>query len=284
MTDYLELRCLWPAQKEEALALALDAAPILGAQTGHVGAGLVELKVFMAEDLAAEAALLGEALKSSGARNLEIKGFQRQDWLADYRASVRPFPVGDRWWIDPHPGAPTPAPRGRFRLAVEPRSAFGSGSHESTRLVLSLLEKIPVRGLRVLDVGTGSGILAMAAASLGARQVVGFDVDPGATFVARQTLAHQDVIPDVAVFAGELDAIYRASFDLILCNMISSRFLPLLDEIRGALQSVGRIVLSGYLCSENEGVREAVQCAGFMVEGEQTLEEWAGLTAVGRGQ
>ncbi len=283
MKDYLELRCLWPVQQEDALAQALDSAPILGAQTGHMEAGLVELKVFLAENRAVQAGLLGEVLKASGARDLEISGFQRQDWLADYRASAQPFQVGDRWWIDPHPGTPTPAPEGRIRLAVEPRSAFGSGSHESTRLMLSLLEQIPVQGRRVLDVGTGSGILAMASAMLGAGRVVGFDVDPGATFVARQTLGHQEVALDVVVFAGEIAAVEQASFDLVLCNMVSSRFLPLLGEIRGVLALSGRVVLSGFLGNEDEVVRDAMGRCGFQVEDVQSLGEWSGMRAVIRG-
>ena len=284
VTDYLELRCRWPADRDEALALVLESTPILGAQTGCVADGHMELKVFMTNERVVEAALLGELLSSSGALGVAITSFEGRDWLAEYRASVRPFAVGERWWIDPHPDTPTPPPPDRLRLAVEPRSAFGSGSHESTQLALCLIERIGVRGQRVLDVGTGSGILAMAAAALGARWVVGLDIDPQAGFVARQTLTQHDVALEVAVFAGEIDAVARGTIDIALCNMISSRFLPLLADIRDVLAPAGRLVLAGFLSSEDERVREAVGAAGLVVEAVTTLGEWSGMTAVLRGQ
>ena len=284
VTDFLELRCFWPTDRDDVLALVLESAPILGAQTGGVADGHVELKVFMTKDRVVEAALLCEVLSSSGALRVQIASFEGRDWLAEYRASVKPFAVGERWWIDPHPDTPTPAPPGRLRLAVEPRSAFGSGTHESTQLALCLIEGIGMRGQRVLDVGTGSGILAMAAAALGARWVVGLDIDPQAGFVARQTLTQQDMALEVAVFAGEIDAVARGTIDLVLCNMISSRFLPLLADLRDVLTPAGRLVLAGFLGSEDELVREAVGAAGLVVEAVTTLGEWSGMTAVLRGQ
>lgn len=284
MTDYLELRCLWPAHQEEALAQVLDAVPILGAETGPVDGDRVELAVFMPGDRTAEAARLGQLLSAAGARGLEITGFEGRDWLSEYRASTRPFAVGDRWWIDPFPGSPTPAPEGRLRLAVEPRTAFGSGTHESTRLVLAFLEEVPLRGLRVLDVGTGSGILAMAAAALSAARVVGLDIDPMAAIVARQTLRQQEVVPDVAVFAGGIEAVARGTFDLALCNMISSRFLPLLDDIRSVIVPRGALLLSGFLGSEEPVIREAVDKVGFKVADLKTLGEWSGMKVVDRGR
>ncbi len=124
----------------------------------------------------------------------------------------------------------------------------------------------------------------MAAAALGSRWVVGLDIDPQAGFVARQTLNQQGVALEVAVFAGEIVAVARGTIDLALCNMISSRFLPLVTDLRDVLTPAGRLVLAGFLSSEVELVREAVAAAGLVVEAVTTLGEWSGMTAVLHGQ
>jgi ribosomal protein L11 methyltransferase len=284
MRRYLELRCRWPSELEDELSSALATGPVLGAELGPEENGLVQLSVFMSGDRDAEARLLGQALIGSGARDLEIGERLGRDWLADYRAAATPFPVGRRWWIDPHPEQPSPAPRGRIRLAVVPRSAFGSGSHESTQLVLGFLEELELEDRRVLDVGTGSGILAVAAASLGARLVVGFDIDPAAAVVARDTVSQQDRDRSVVLFVGEIEAVARSGFDLVVCNMISSRLLPLLPRLRETLATPGRIVLAGFLDREGETVSRTVAASGFTIECLRTANEWSGLTAVTRGR
>jgi ribosomal protein L11 methyltransferase len=167
---------------------------------------------------------------------------------------------------------------------VVPRSAFGSGSHESTRLVLSFLEDLELDGRRVLDVGTGSGILAVAAASLGARLVAGLDIDPAAAFVARTTLSQQERVTPVMLFAGEIDAVARARFDLVLCNMISGRFLPLLPRLRRLMATPGRLVLAGFLDRERDPVQKAVEGSGLEIVTVTTAGEWSGLMAVTRGR
>jgi ribosomal protein L11 methyltransferase len=284
MTHYLELRCRWPAGQEEALSCALAAVPILGAEIGGERAGLVDVTVFVDRDLEAEVGLLDELLRRSGARDVEISSLVERDWLAEYRDAVTAFAVGRRWWIDPHPEAPTPAPAGRFRLVVEPRSAFGSGSHESTQLALCFVEDIPVDGLGVLDVGTGSGVLAVAAAARGARPVVGFDLDPRAAFIARHTLGQQDGALEVAIFAGGIDAVAANRFEVLLCNMVSSRFLPLLGRIRAVLVPAGRLVLAGFLAVEEGPVRAALESCGFHIDGAKRLGEWSAVTAARSGQ
>jgi ribosomal protein L11 methyltransferase len=169
-------------------------------------------------------------------------------------------------------------------LVVVPKSAFGSGSHESTRLVLSFLEDLDLGDQSVLDVGTGSGILAVASASLGARLVAGLDIDPAAAFVARTTVSQQERAAPVILIAGEIDAVARARFDLVLCNMISSRFLPLLSRLRRLMATPGRIVLAGFLDRERDDVQRAVEGSGFEIVSVSTAGEWSGLMAVADGR
>src|SRR5690606_37330419 len=108
------------------------------------------------------------------------------DWSAQWRRSAEPIEVGERFVVDPRePGSepPVEVADGRLLLRLPVRTAFGSGSHESTRLAVALLEREPLAGRRVLDVGTGSGILAFAALRLGAASVTALDLDPAAALL-----------------------------------------------------------------------------------------------------
>jgi len=161
---------------------------------------------------------------------------------------------------------------------VEPRQAFGSGSHESTQLALMLLEELQVAGRRVLDVGTGSGILSLAGRALGARWVVGFDIDLEATVVAHQTAAVQRQPLPVALFAGSIAALrLRAYFDLILANLIPAEAEPLLPGLRALLAANGRLVLSGLMEDQRAASEAELAASGFVVERVRELDEWVGL-------
>ena len=280
MTAYLELTCTWPRGRDEELNEILAGAYVLGACLNDESAGCVAVTIYLHESRAADASRLAGRLEASGGRNATLSSVPADDWLARYRETVRPFAVGEKWWIDPHPSNPTDAPAGRIRLDVEQRSAFGSGSHESTQLVLLGLEEAEVDGKSVLDVGTGSGILALAAQAAGAGTVVAFDLDPEAVWVARSTTRHAGHNPTILLFAGPLAAVARRGFDIVLCNMISSQFEPLLPEIRRVLDPPGRVILSGLLTTELDRVTAAAARAGLMVESQRTAAEWSSVTAV----
>lgn len=277
---YLELTCTWPQGRDEELNEILAGAEVLGACLGDESAAGMAVTIYLHGSLAADASRLAGRLEASGGRNATVSSVTAHDWLARYRETVRPFAVGEKWWIDPHPENPTKAPTGRLRLEVEQRSAFGSGSHESTQLALLGLEDAEVHGRSVLDVGTGSGILALAAQAAGAGTVVAFDLDPEAVWVARSTIQHLAQKPRVFLFAGPLTAVGRCEFDIVLCNMISSQFEPLLPEIRRVLNQTGRVILSGLLTTELEHVTGAVMRAGLTVESNRIAGEWSSVTAV----
>jgi len=280
MMDCVELSCELPIEAEELLPEILEPLTVLGAQVGESEGRVVPLRVFIDGARAGESARVRGALEGAGARRIVVRVVEDQDWLAGYRESARPFAAGRGWWIDPRPDAPTPPPIGRRRLAIEPRTAFGSGTHESTRLVLAALEDLSVRGRPVLDVGTGSGILAIAADRLGARPVVAFDVDRDATWVARRSAVEQDWPAQVLLFTGSIAAIGECRFDIVLCNMIAEQFRPLLPEIHRVLEPAGVVVLSGMLVAERESVGSDLRLAGMAVRDERSSGEWVSLTAV----
>lgn len=212
--------------------------------------------------------------------DLELTTIDDEDWLAAYRETLQPFEVGRTWWMDPHPDRPTPAASGRRRLAVEPRMAFGTGSHPSTALVLQELEDLPVRGASVLDVGSGSGVLSLAALRLEAGWAVGFDLDPEAVFVARQIVRDQDFACSPAYVVGSVDGFGPARFDLILCNMISEHFGPIAGALCGMMAPTGTAVFSGILKTEEEAVSVRLGRAGFKTVSSRGMDEWVALRCV----
>jgi len=276
--EFLTLTFQLPREKEGQLSEALSLWPVLGCEVRDLN-GQVEVVVYLSPEAHAALPGLKGALNRLGAAQLQ-EGRQRElDWLGEYRRQARPFAVGQRFWIDPHPQAPSPAPAGRLALYIEPRQAFGTGSHESTQLMLLLLEETPPVGKRVLDVGTGSGILALAAKALGAQWVVGFDVDADAVFVAQET-AHLHRFWPVSLFAGSAKALRRKpSFHLVMANMLMEQFVPLLPRLQTLLLPGGQIFLSGLLVAQREAVASELRALGLSPVAERQLGEWAAVVA-----
>ena len=278
---YLSIRCVVPADLEEELPELVAPWGVLGTEIGDRTDRGVVITVYLPEIGFDGADGLCRLLVDRGACEVDQEVFEAIDWLAGFRESTRPFEVGERWWIDPHPDRPTAPPEGRRRLVIEPRMAFGTGSHESTQAILVMLEDIEVSDCRVLDVGTGSGILALAAESMGAVSVVGIDIDETAIWVALENARRQEWSSRVRYVLGSVECIACAEFDIVMCNMITSSFLPLAGKLRDKLASGGVAVFSGLLASEIESVSQALTEAGFVIASRRILGDWASLTAVG---
>ncbi|MBZ5589585.1 MAG: 50S ribosomal protein L11 methyltransferase [Acidobacteriia bacterium] len=276
-SGYLTVTCRLRAEAEEQLASALERWPVLGCQVENAGPD-IDVTVFIEAEQGTAVPAVCEGLRTLGAWDLASGHFAEQDWLAEYRRHATPRAVGSLFWVDPHPEKPTPPPPERVHLVVEPRQAFGSGSHESTQLVLLMLEDLPLAGQRVLDVGTGSGILALAARALGARWVVGFDIDAEAVCIAHQTVAAQPQRLPVALFAGSTSAVaHRPVFDLILANLIPTEAEPLLADLRSLLAPGGMLLLSGLMADQHAASEAELARCGFEVVKARELEEWVGL-------
>jgi ribosomal protein L11 methyltransferase len=205
---------------------------------------------------------------------------EEEDWLATYRATAQPLPIGERLWVDPRePGmAPLAPPPGRLALAIPARTAFGTGSHASTRLALRLLEELPLAGAAVLDVGTGSGILALAAVGLGARRAVGLDHDLAAPLLAGQhaRLNADRVDPRATAFwVGSMAGLAPdARFDVVLANALPHELAGDAARVVGALAPGGRLVVSGVPAEEGAAVLAAWAAHGLRPLAELDEEGW----------
>jgi ribosomal protein L11 methyltransferase len=169
---------------------------------------------------------------------------EERDWVQSARDLLQPMEVGRRFFLVPE-WRDDPAPPGRFRIAVNPGLAFGTGVHETTRLCIEALEDHLRPGMRVLDVGTGSGILARAASLLGAGACFACDVDPVAVDIAR------------IGFVGSVDAVAPGSADLVVANISPQAIVALAPDLLRVLRPGGVLLASGF---EHEEV-DRVQCA-----------------------
>jgi ribosomal protein L11 methyltransferase len=193
--------------------------------------------------------LVAYAARAAGiaAPAFEIQTIADQDWVRASQAQFAPLEVGERLWIGASWHRP---PVGRIAVRIDPGLAFGTGSHPSTRLVLAYLEKAIRGGERVLDYGCGSGILAVAAAKLGARQVDAVDLDPRAVETARaNALANA-----VALTAALPDALPAADYDVVVANILAH---PLIELAPLLAQRGARIALSGILEAQAAEVAHA---------------------------
>ena len=200
-----------------------------------------------------------------------------EDWTTAWRASFTPIFPSDRLTICP-PWQRLPDPEGGFSIVIDPKMAFGTGHHETTRMALRGVESQLKPGARVLDMGTGSGILSIAAIKLGAGRVTGVDIDAQAIENARGNLALNGVSERVELISGSLDQV-DGVFDLIVANMISSLLKPLLPGFKDRLVQTGCLVLGGILEREQDDFIEAIHQVDLSVESVHLDGEWVGVIA-----
>jgi ribosomal protein L11 methyltransferase len=167
------------------------------------------------------------------------------DWVQSSRNLLQPMEVGERFFLVPE-WRDDPAPPGRFRIEVNPGMAFGTGVHETTRLCIEALEDSIRPGVRVLDVGTGSGILRHAAKLLGAGKTYACDTDPVAVEIAGDA------------FVGSVDAVASASMDLATANISPEAIIALAPDLLRVLRPGGVLLASGFELHEIEAVRTAL--------------------------
>ena len=197
-----------------------------------------------------------------------------QDWHSAWKKYFKPFLISPRVLIRPSWETAAPGP-GQIEIVIDPKQAFGTGHHATTRGMLRLLEKYLRPGVRVIDAGTGTGILAIAAAKLqpGVR-VVAFDNDPLAAEAAQENIQLNRVPECIKLYTGSLAALRTPPVDLILANLQHATLLELLPEFAQLLKRDGVMLLSGLLAPEGESIIAAAQHVGLECLEIQQEEEW----------
>ena len=212
-------------------------------------------------------------------RLLDWQELAEQDWMAPVRARMAPFDLGHGFRVDPREpdGAASPS-GGRTVLRLPARRAFGVGSHETTQLIVELLEHRPPRHARVLDVGAGTGILGFVALALGASDVLGFDSDPVAGAIAAENCRLNRHLSSPHLFVGSVDALRPVSaFDCILVNVLPSAIEGQESSIATLLRESGSLLLSGILRSDERDVLSRWTDLELVPVDHRELGEWCAL-------
>lgn len=197
----------------------------------------------------------------------EMTFVPHEDWSIEWRRGFGPQRIGQRLLLQPS-WERAPSQLGDVVVTIDPENAFGSGDHETTRLVLRILEQRIAGGERVLDVGCGSGILSIAAVLLGADSAIAIDVDPDAVVVTRRNASLNGVQPRIRCSTRPLGEV-GGQYDVVLANIETHVLLGMADALRRRVAPDGYLILSGILRDEREMLLEAYRA----MELESRLEE-----------
>ena len=202
-----------------------------------------------------------------------------RDWEAEWRRFFRPVWATPRIVIHPS-WIPVATEGDQIAVTIDPKMAFGTGGHESTQLCLQAIERHVPKGSSCLDLGTGSGILSIAAVRLGAGSVLAIDIDAAAVDNARENVKHNGISPDkIEIRQGNLDAVPVRGFELVMANIQSSILLPLLVPLYEVAAPGGAVLFSGLLVREGVDFSARVAAAGFAVEATLDKGDWTCIIA-----
>jgi ribosomal protein L11 methyltransferase len=210
--------------------------------------------------------------------DVEISPLLEEAWASAWQQSFPPRAVGRRLWVRP-PWETADAP-GRVSVVIEPGRAFGTGHHGSTEGCLALLDRAvgDAAPPRALDIGIGTGILAVAAIKLGVASVIGLDVDPDAVAAARVNASRNACADRLEVRMEEPESLRDAlPFPLVLANLLAHTHLALSSQYRRLVAPGGALILGGILEHEDSGVVTALVTAGFALRETLVIEGWSSL-------
>ena len=211
--------------------------------------------------------------------NFKVTEEPAKDWDKWWRDRAQPVAVSEHLWVRPPWVEFTPEDPEAVVLELEAKTAFGTGEHETTSSCAALMENVDFKGKTVLDIGTGTGILAMFARRKGASLAVGTEIDP-LTIPCIAENFERNGFGESDCVLGFLDAFKDGTkFDVILCNMIRSELWPLRDYIEDLLAEGGELIISGQLVTEKDYILKWFEEAGFKVSVEREKGEWWSVLA-----
>jgi ribosomal protein L11 methyltransferase len=200
------------------------------------------------------------------------------DWVSAYKAQFHAHRLTEHILVRPSWDQTAPPPGVRV-LELDPGMAFGTGDHATTSMCAALLEKAGCSGRRVLDVGTGSGILAICAALLGSTDVLAVDIDEDAVAIAAENVRRNHCEQAVTVRQGDLAAGVHGPVDLVVANLIAEIVCQLTPAVQSLLTPGGIYISSGILTEKQQLVEEAVRAAGLHIIEIKQEGEWSAIAA-----
>lgn len=202
-----------------------------------------------------------------------------ENWNEQWERSIQPVEIGNRLVVLPT-WSDYQNKDNRIVLLIDPKMSFGTGHHETTRLTLKLMERYNLNGQTMLDVGTGSGILAIAAVKLGASHATGIDIDQWSIDNAGENISLNHVENLVDISLGQPEDIKDLSYNLIASNITLNANIAFLGEYLRLLADGGILLLSGFLKSDTEKMEKYLRENRFAVRHAETENEWGAISAV----
>ena len=246
--------------------------------------GLSRIKLYLEDTDEASLARL-KALVQELALSMEVSALPETDWEESWKDNYPPVELGESvvilpyWLADSYDG-------GRKPVILDPGLTFGTGNHPTTQMVVEAMEHMLKPGAACLDLGSGSGILSLAALRLGAASAVGVDIDPKAEDIARENAAYNGfAAPEFTALTGNvttdkplMDRLSKSSYDMVLVNIVADVIIGLAPVLPKFMNENTDLICSGILCDRLDEVVAAIQKAGLSVTSVRCGEEWRCIT------
>ncbi len=247
----------------------------------------IYVKAYFPEDRKADA-IVGRIKNSvdnlkqymdTGEGAVTLKKVNDRDWENEWKNFYKPMRLGKNILIKPT-WEETEVGKDDVLIELDPGMAFGTGTHESTRMCIELLESFLKPGQKLLDIGCGSGILSITAAKLGCVKVLGIDIDPTAVKVSHENIGINKVEEIVSVREAVLDDLECEEFNVVVANIVADVIIDISGRVRQFLTKDGIYIVSGIIRDRAEEVRETLIGCGFRMVEEQSSGEWVAMAAL----
>ena len=215
---------------------------------------------------------------SIGSGTVELSNVNQEDWESAWKQYFKPVHVTDRIVVKPEWEEYSPQ-EGEIVIEIDPGMAFGTGTHETTSMCINQIEKNLKSGDTVIDIGSGSGILSMAAVLLGAEKATGVDLDPVAVRVALENVELNNLQDKIEILHGNLTDVIREKADIVVANIMADIILILLEDVRAFIKDDGLFISSGIIQEKRAAVEARLLEKNFSIVEVETKGEWCAITA-----
>lgn len=279
-----------PITEEEKKAMFIDILPELDTEDKTA---LVSFYLEENDDITGTLNRIREGLKELaeftdvGSGSIEIAETEDADWINNWKAYFKPFRIDETIVIKPTWEKFEDAKETDLVIEIDPGTAFGTGSHETTKLCILGIKKYRRAGIRLLDVGCGSGILSIIGARLGAKEVIGTDIDPNAVNSAYENARVNRIGSEtLKIYAGDIitdtklqNKVGLKAYDMVAANILADVIIPLSAEVGQHLKPDGIFISSGIINSKKEAVKEAILKNGFKILEINEMGDWVSIVA-----
>ena len=246
--------------------------------------GLSHIKIYLEDTDAASLSRLEAAAKQMGLP-MDVKTMEETNWEESWKDNYPAVEVGKSLIVVPYWAAEDT--KGRTPVILDPGLTFGTGAHASTQMVMEFMEDTVQKGFRCLDLGSGSGILSIAALRLGADSAIGVDIDPKAETIARENAAYNGfAAPEFTALTGNvtddttlMNRLQQQSYDLVLVNIVADVIIGLAPVLPAFLTAESILLCSGILDVRLEDVKDALEQAGLEIQEIKAKEDWRSIRA-----